>query len=524
MTIQIVNSLKYVGLLALILFSVIACEKDFENIGVGLVDNNQFTTKDTVFEVTSYNINVDASRVDDIPQYLLGVYRDDNFGLIKTSFISQLALATRLSATEYFGYNVAIDAIVLDIPYYATRDTNNLGGTPNFKLDSIIGDQSIEYNLSVYELGTFLNTLDPLNPTQTKKYYSNEDFEKSMLLYSGNFTPNRNDTVLYVNRRFLDDDVNTIDDIDTIKKSDISPSIKIELDTVFFRNKFINQQNSSAFESSESFIDYFRGIIIEADGLEGSLMTLPMTNASISIYYTHDILTDENGTDLNGDGDTVDLQVPVRTKQTKSFPLSGKKTSQYIRDYSNSQIESRILNPDMNNGDGKLFIQGAAGSNAIIELFKGISADQLNEIRSKNWLINEARLTLYLDESSSNNVPEQLYLYNYNYNSQILDVLTEGIQNGIGGILKRDDDNNPDYYKFNITDYISEVLKINDSKTPSLLALKVFHSSDIPLAVSDTILKDYSWIAKGVVLKGNNLPLTDEKRLKLEIFYTINNE
>ncbi|MGB5463238.1 MAG: DUF4270 family protein, partial [Aureibaculum sp.] len=287
---------------------------------------------------------------------------------------------------------------------------------------------------------------------------------------------------------------------------------------------FINQQNSSAFESSESFIDYFRWIIIEADGLEGSLMTLPMTNASISIYYTHDILTDENGTDLNGDGDTVDLQVPVRTKQTKSFPLSGKKTSQYIRDYSNSQIESRILNPDMNNGDGKLFIQGAAGSNAIIELFKGISANQLNEIRSKNWLINEARLTLYLDESSSNNVPEQLYLYNYNYNSQILDVLTEGIQNGIGGILTRDDDNNPDYYKFNITDYISEVLKINDSKTPSLLGLKVFHSSDIPLAVSDTILKDYSWIAKGVVLKGNNLPLTDEKRLKLEIFYTINNE
>lgn len=520
MTIQIVNSLKYVGLLALILFSVIACEKDFENIGVGLVDNNQFTTKDTVFEVTSYNLNVESSRVDDLPQYLLGVYKDDRFGYIKTSFISQLSLPF----STFYGNNVAIDAVILDIPYYATRDTNNLGGTPNFKLDSILGNQNVEYNLSVYESVTFLNSLDPLNPAKTKKYYSNETFEKGALLYSGMFKPNRNDTVYYVNRRFLDDDINTIDDIDTIKRSDISPSIKIELDTVFFRNKFVNEQNSSVFETVENFRNYFRGIIIETDGADGSLMTLPMSEANITVYFTHDILTDENGTDLNGDGDTNDLQVPVSTKQNKIFPISGKKTSQYFRDYSNSQIESRILNPDMNNGDDKLFIQGAAGSNAIIELFKGISADQLNEIRSKNWLINEARLTLYLDETSSNDVPEQLYLYNYNYNSQLLDVLSEGIQNGIGGILKRDDDNNPEYYKFNITDYISEVLKINESKAPSLLGLKVYHSSDLPLAINDTILKDYSWIAKGAILKGNNLPLTDEKRLKLEIFYTIDNE
>ena len=156
MTIRIVNSVKYVGLFTLILLSIVACEKDFENIGVGLVDNNQFETKVETFEIISYNKNVDSSRVDGIPQYLLGIYKDENFGLIKASYIGQVGLATPLD----FGENVSIDAVVLDIPYYVTRDTNNVDGTPVFILDSIIGDQNLEYNLSVYELGTFLNTLE----------------------------------------------------------------------------------------------------------------------------------------------------------------------------------------------------------------------------------------------------------------------------------------------------------------------------------------------------------------------------
>ena len=248
MTIRIVNSVKYVGLFALILLSIVACEKDFENIGVGLVDNNQFETKVETFEIISYNKNVDSSRVDGIPQYLLGIYNDENFGLIKASYIGQVGLTTPLN----FGENVSIDAVVLDIPYYVTKDTNNADGTPDFILDSIIGDQNLEYNLSVYELGTFLNTLDPQDPSKAKKYYSDEEYSEKTLLYTGAFKPNKNDTVLYVNRNFIDDDPLTTDDIDTIKKSTIAPTIKIPLDTTFFRNNFINQQNSGAFDSFET--------------------------------------------------------------------------------------------------------------------------------------------------------------------------------------------------------------------------------------------------------------------------------
>ena len=518
MTIRIVNSVKYVGLLALILLSIVACEKDFENIGVGLVDNNQFSTKDTFFEIIAYSKNVDSSRVDGLPQYILGVNKDNNFGLIKASFVSQLGLPF---SSEYGG-NPSIDTVILDIPYYVTREENNSDGTPNFKLDSIMGDQSIEYNISVYESGTFLNTLDPLDPAKNKKYYSDEEYDKKTELYSGLFKPNKNDTVLYVKRRFLDDDVNTIDDIDTIKNTDFSPSIKIPLDTVFFRSNFIDQQDSGVFDSFDNFINHFRGIIIEANGNEGSLMTLAMSDAKITIYFTYDVLTDETDTDLNGDGDTNDLAVPVRTKQNKDFALSGTSASQYIRDYSDSQVNQRLLNPDKLNGEQELYVQGAAGTISILELFKGIDLD---EIRDQNWLINEANISLYVDnEVDQNALPEQLYLYKFHKNSQILDVFTEVQTIGIGGELKRDEDNNPIKYEFSITDYMSELLKHDGISNVDTLGVKVYHSTDLPISFSDTIVKDLSWIAKGVVLKGNNLPLTDNDRLKLEIFYTINNE
>ena len=505
MTMKIVNSAKYVGLLTLILISAIACEKDFENIGVGLVDNNQFTTKIDTFEVIAYNQDVLLSRVDGIPQYPIGVYKDDNFGILNTSFVSQLGLP----ASSDFGDNVSIDTIVLTIPYYVTAQEDNSNGTRNYKLDSIIGDQDVEYLLSVYESGTFLNSLDPLDPTKGKKYYSNESYNEKTLLYSDQFKPNKNDTVLYVKRRFLDDDRNTVDDIDTIKTELVKPSIKIPLDTVFFRNNFVNQQGSGVFESFDNFIDHFRGVLIKAEGTEGSLMTLEMTDADITIYYTNIVINDENdsGIDLNGDGDTTDTEVPVRTKQQMTFSLGGLRASQYNRDYTGSAIQDRILTPNTANGEKRLYIQGAAGSMAIIDLSKGLDEIKLNEIRDNNWLINEANLILYVDETNKDSVPSRLQLYNLDYNSQIRDVFTEAQISGIGGFLEIGDDKKPLKYEFRITDYISEVLKSDDPAALVKLGLKVFHPTDIPsgLTANDTINKDFSWRAKGVVLKGNDL-------------------
>lgn len=526
MTTKIVNSIKYIIIFSIVLMSVIACEKDFENIGVGLVDNDLFVPKQATFEVVSYNKNVDSSRIFSNNPHLLGVTKDKNFGLLKASIVAQVNLAT-INFTE----NMSIDAVILDIPYYSTALESNSDGTPNFQLDSIIGNQDLEFDLKVYRNNTYLNSLDPENPELSKKYYSDETYSKGELLYAtSEFKPNKNDTVYIVERKFLDGDPSTVDDRDTIKPATVAPSIKIPLDTTFFRTHFIDQQNSGAFDSNDNFINYFRGLIIEADGADGSLMTLAMSNATMTFYYSNIVLTDESEStgDLNGDGDTDDTDVPIKTKQTAIFSLSGLKTGIYTRDYAlaeDSNISNYLSDPDTINGEDKLFVQGAAGSVAVVDLLKGIGEEQLEEIRSENWLINDASLTFYVENEADTIIPYKLYLYNYDEHTQILDAMTEFQLNQFNGVLEKTEDNNPLKYKFTITDYISEVLKSDDPLSFNKLAIKVYHTGDDPTAESDTNIKDYSWNPKGVILKGNKLASpTDEKRLKLEIFYTVNNE
>jgi hypothetical protein len=72
---------------------------------------------------------------------------------------------------------------------------------------------------------------------------------------------------------------------------------------------------------------------------------------------------------------------------------------------------------------------------------------------------------------------------------------------------------------------MSEVLRPNNPrKLAKKLALKTFHSTDAVNAFNDTIVKDFSWRSKGVVLKGNKqLNMDDETRLKLKIYYTVDN-
>jgi hypothetical protein len=57
------------------------------------------------------------------------------------------------------------------------------------------------------------------------------------------------------------------------------------------------------------------------------------------------------------------------------------------------------------------------------------------------------------------------------------------------------------------------------------LVLRNYQTTDIQTTTTllDTIVTNYNWIPKGVVLKGN-LPEGDNKRMKLELYYSKLNE
>lgn len=541
---KIITSFKYIGIGFITLLGVISCEKDLEDIGIDLVGKKPFKVGDSLIEIIAYNDNVDSSRVDNNsnqrPIYLLGVNQDMDFGYLKSTVISQLFLpATGVD----FGDNAIIDLVVLDIPYFSTRDgdqdaidpetgdpivdeDNNPIQVPNFKLDSIYGNKSLEYNITVNELGTFLNTLDPINPTKTKTYYSNRSYELKDQIFSGNFTPNRNDTVLYINRDQIiigeDDEGNPIHDIDTVKANDLNPSMKFNLDNTFFKERFIDHQNPSDFDNNDNFVSYFRGLYIDANGMDGALMNIQASDASVTIYYTNDEIKDEaENEDLNNNGVTGEQGVLVKTKQIMRFNFGGVRTGQFFRDYGGTPVYNALMNPDKVNGEQKLYIQGAAGSQVILDF---LSEENLEFLRNQNWLINEANLTIYIDGDQSE-IPQQLFLYNYEYNSLLSDLIRPRFGPDIfGGKLEYDSEGNPERYKFRITKYISDVLKSTDPNKISKLALRNHLITDLPdFNFLDTIVSDLNWIPKGVILHGN-IPKSNDKRIKLEIFYSQNNE
>ena len=61
------NILTYFAIIAVLILSIVACESDFENIGVNLVDNDNFDTNKATYEVNAYTKNVLKSRVENIP-------------------------------------------------------------------------------------------------------------------------------------------------------------------------------------------------------------------------------------------------------------------------------------------------------------------------------------------------------------------------------------------------------------------------------------------------------------------------
>lgn len=535
--------LKYLGIATGVLVGVISCENDFKNVGVDIVDNNVFSTNSHEFEVIAYSKNIVRNQSNNLNHYLFGVQNDDVFGTLEASIVSQLTLP---ESNPDFGLNAVIDSVIVDIPYLSTLQTDeNSNGTPKFELDSIWTDGANNFQLSIYELGTYLNSVDPEDPTELKKYFSDQVFLKinpTTPFYNGLIEPSAEDTTLIVKRykhpspNYPNLTTKEVYQTDTINEDDnikTPPSLKIPLDKALIKTIIQDNAASSDLASNSNFQHFFRGLYFEVlengDGNE-ALMTLSLDNAKMTIYYSFDEIVDEgDDEDLNGNGITDEDDVAIRTPEDFVFELGSIMSNIYTRDYTGDIVENYIDNPDLSQGEELLFVQGAAGTNAVIKLF-GEDAngndipDELETLRENNWLINDAQLTFYIaSDNATNWIPQRLFLYNIGEeeNTQILDALNQDA-GYLGGTLIYDDDDVPLKYTFHITDFITELSKLDTELVLYDLGLKVFDDNDVAFSVNDTEMRDFNSNPKGLSLIGN-LPETDEKRIKLEIFYSEKN-
>jgi len=538
--------LKYPIVIIVILAGIVSCEKDFKNIGEDLLDNNLFSTGSYSAQVKGHSVRISRNKTNGTTHYLLGYTENPQFGSLRASIVAQLSLP---EANPVFGDNAVIDSVIITIPYLSTlvgkqeatdpRDPSKTINVPNFKLDSLWTSGIYKnFELKIHELGTYLNHLNPTNPEIDNEFFSDDVFQKTGTpFYSSLVSPNPNDTMMVI-KRYKYENFNLSNRVvyrtDTIKLTNSKPSLKIPLDEQRIKEIFQDQASSSHFATSDNFNHYFRGLYFEAlnSGNGTAAMYLNLAETNMTIYFTETKVTNETTEqDLNANGIMGEQNIVLPNSKSFVYSLSGIKANLFERNYNGKLAQNYLLNPNTTQGDDKIFVQGAAGSDGVIHLFGGDAngnqiPDEIETLRSKPWLINDAKLYLYVDPvNSSTQYPDRLFLYKIENGEkyQTYEIMKQG-STMIGGSLVLDADKHPDYYLFHLTDYVSEILKTDTEVSITDFGLKVYDAKDLPdyTKPTDTIMKKYNNNLKGVVLTGNN-PSLSPRNLKFEIFYTEKN-
>ena len=545
----------YVGVLFLSLAGIVSCEKDFTDIGTGVISNTEFSTGEVVLEVEIIQNNITSVRADNISlntleEYWLGVYNTPYAEKIEAGFVSQLSLPSDLVVSEASINDTttvySLDKVILKIPYTSVFVSKEADGKSKFRLDSILGNPSIPTELEVYRNGTFINRLDPADPSKENSFSSDFVYQEEELLTAAGFTfkPSAVDTVFYFNRADRSIALNSATSIqDTLKLSTASslaaPFLAIPLDLDEMKRLFWDKFEDPDFSSSAEFQTYFKGIILKTKGADGALVPINLASEStpsIDFFYAKTIL---KGSD-----------VIENTTSTYSFPLSNARSSTYTMSPASMSV------PNEN-----FIIQGTAGASAtvkilgvnLVELENSNSLDPIleykdkdvnndgfldleelasltDEINQEGLLVNDALLTFYVNTVASPDadiLPQKLLIYkNIEMNGRVTPTHIEDSYTefaSFGGGLLLDEDGTPERYNFKVTDYISNLLDGTNDDLPTL-ELKVFNKvTDLPVNGSgalDVSVKTYNWNPRAVLLLNGDNTTNGVKKAQLKISYT----
>jgi len=408
----------------------------------------------------------------------------------------------------------------------------------DYEIDSLYGNREATFNLKVYELGAFLNNLDPLNNFETTQaYYSSQDYYEDGFSRATLFDETVSLNFEEIRINFKEDDPETPDvDETTQVETRLSPRLRVPLDISFFQENIIDKEGSSDLETNVDFQKALRGLIIRAEDFSDDLyMLLDIQNANINIVYEHyDYQT--QGTL----GDTTDDTIE---KAEKEFSLSfnGIRINTLKNSLFDAAVQEQLTISSNDNPSNRLYVQSGTFLGKI-RLFGDEEQDEnelIEDLRGETWLINEANLIFYIDPALANAkelLAQRLYLFNYDTGFPLSDYISDGSVSNFGansdksifgGLLEYDDNNTPYRYKFNITDHISNIIR-NDSIN---FDLGLVVNADIDNlgflnAVTESeeeLLYPLSATLNplGAVLIGSHPEATSEdKKVKLELVYS----
>ena len=418
-----------------------------------------------------------------------------------------------------------------------TESINPYAGRTLYELDSLIGNIEATFKLKVSELDYFLRPYDPdSNFEKFQKYYSNNTLPENFsgyTLFDDEVKIDSNELVFYNE----DDPETEEDDESEVVKERLTPRIRVELDHDFFQSKFLDKEGSQEISNLDNFKLYFKGIVLETyDFSDPLLMILNFNEAEIRVVYEFQKYNKQDTPD-DIDDDTVDTE-----EAEFLFKMGGIKLNSFKNDafpgYVYSAIADTITNPD------RVYLKGGQGVMAEIELFKDDNGvDILEEIRSKEWLVNEANISMYIDKemlSSNGGIvePSRLYLYDLVNKAPVIDYFVDNtagqksFQNKVihGGLIELDEDENGLMYKIRISEHIKNVVRKDSTNVKLGLVVSSDISNTINIEVEDSDFMTFIPLSSainplGTVLIGPSPSAENfEKRMRLNLFYTeVNN-
>ncbi|MBP0902738.1 DUF4270 domain-containing protein [Mariniflexile gromovii] len=565
-----IKALKFPVVFLLVLSSFIACDKDFSVVESDVLgeQNLNFKTDTLSFQIAAYNKKLEALQINGLSSNLLGVYNDPAYGQTIASIITQL---TPTTYSPDFGDNTVIDSVVMSIPYFSRSTGTDANGNTTYTIsDSLYGKKSDgtikPFNLTIYQNNYFLRSFDPnAGLDETQKYYSKAD---GSINTTDNFASNGSSVInfdnnkgaaIYTNASFIpsSNPIKTSVGEGTEKVTTSSaPAFRTKLDAAFWKAAIIDKEGDAVLSNDDNFKNYFRGLYFKAEAVAGDgsmvLLNLASTNANITIHYSKD--------------STVEGE---RTQSTYVLNFTGNILNTFINNYSSVTLQDG----DKTLGDEKLYLKGAEGSMAVVDLFSGMvdytdkngvttSIPALEAFKktyrtllengdykkddNDNYIlkrfINDAQLIVYedvdldTDGNSDLHKYDRIYAYDLENNTQLIDYNYDptvantttpyfstyfhlGLRSTNAGISK---------YKIHLTEHLNNILLSDSTNTKIGLVLssnvnKLNSAKIMNSSTSDevTSVPAVSIITpRGTILYGTNSSVPANRKMKLKVFFT----
>ena len=536
----LLNVIKSAALLMIVAFTTVACEKDFVNVESDITGAQNFTTNSKLFPFVSYSKKLDPVQTNALASNLLGTYNDPVYGLTSASIVTQIAPN---DLNPVFGENLEIKSVKLYIPYYSTAESTDDDGNTTYTLDSIYGNTTSPYKLSIYKNEYYLRNLDPESDFEdSQAYYSNaysslnlSAFEGELIYQTGNsgFIPSSQSVAI----EEAPIGETELEELETSR----APGLYLDLTAHDFGlddwKELLVQPDGSVNPNLENVADFknaFRGLIFKVEQIgtnEGNMALLNLSSgAQIDIRYEDDVF---------------ETTTEERERDTYTFNFNSIK----FNTFENVTNTIPLTDGDAENGDDQLFISGFKGSMAVLDLFNGDIVDETNttqdallyfEDREDKWLINEAALTFYVDipdGQGGQTEPDRITLYDLTTNAPIIDYFFDGTTTTTDPLnssiiyspkLERDSDENGIKYKIRITEHVNSILQ----KESTNVKLGLFVTTNINYTETSKVLgaledDTVSFVPKssiiapeGTILHGSKSTVAENVRATFEIFYT----